>query len=65
MKLKVFSIPFHPEDGFNDSELQSFCSAHDVVDMKEYWFEQGGRPWLAVLTSYRDPAGSRDETIPQ
>ena len=54
MKLRVFSIPFDPQTGFDNSEIDSFCTENEIIEMKNHWFEYGGLPWLAVLVTYND-----------
>ena len=44
---------------FDDGELRRFCDVHDVVSVSEHHFVFEGIPSVALLLTWREPAGSR------
>ncbi len=57
MKVQVFSLPFDPESGFDDSALTEFCARNESLDIREYMLEHRGQPWLAMVASFREAEG--------
>lgn len=55
MRLKVLTLRYDPEQGFDDSELQAFVQDRHVIAVSERFFDQDGTPVWALLISYRDP----------
>ena len=54
MKVKVFSMPFDPEWGFDSSEVDRFFEDRDALTATEHLMVCEGQPWLVVFVTYRD-----------
>jgi superfamily II DNA helicase RecQ len=55
MKLRVFTLDYVAERGFDDRELAEFSGAFDVFSCSDHFYTVGDEPKLSVLVSYRDP----------
>ncbi len=55
MRLKVFTLPYEPERGFDDMAMQEFVADKHVISVIERFFEHEGAPVWALLLSYREP----------
>jgi len=54
MKVAVFTLPFLDSGGFDAEALESFSRDHEILELRDRFFEHGGRPWWAVILSYRE-----------
>jgi superfamily II DNA helicase RecQ len=55
MKLKVFTLAYHPDRGFDDLEMQEFMRDRHVLSVTERFFEYQNAPVWALLVTYRQP----------
>jgi len=57
VKLKIFTLKLsNSEDGFDDSVIQDFQAAREIIEVTEHFFVHERTPYLTVLLSYRDTA---------
>lgn len=54
MKLKVFTLHYDPEGGFDDAPVQRFLQDKVVLEISEQFFIHEQRPVWALLVRYRD-----------
>ncbi len=52
MKLKVFTLAYHPDRGFDDLEMQEFMRDQCVLSVTERFFEYQNAPVWALLVTY-------------
>ncbi len=53
MKAKLFTLRFHPDHGFDTSEVDAFFEVHDALSVSTHFMEHGGAPWCALTVTYR------------
>lgn len=61
MRLKVFTLHYDSDGGFDDTAVQQFLEDKVVLEMSEQFFMHEQRPVWALLIRYRDidePKGS-------
>lgn len=55
MKLKVFTLRYSDAaGGFDDTPLQEFLSAREVIEVTDHFFVHERTPCLLMVVSYRD-----------
>ncbi len=60
MKVRVFTVPLDPVSGvFDDGELVAFLAEREATLVSDHAFEVDGRPTLALVVRYREPAKPR------
>ena len=57
MKIRVFTLPFDPVQGFDDARLFEFLEHHDAISYHQQFFEHEGSPFWAVMVAYRVASG--------
>lgn len=59
MKVKVFTLPWRAEGGFDDSAVETFLEAHTAVDVSEHFFVHEKTPVLVLVVTYRSSGPSK------
>lgn len=56
MKVRVFTLPWRPEGGFDDAEVQEFLEGRTALDVSQHFFVHEKAPVLVLVVTWREGA---------
>jgi len=56
MKVRVFTLPWRPEVGFDDAEVQEFLEGRTALDISQHFFVHEKTPVLVLVVTWREGA---------
>ncbi len=56
--MKVFTLPWQADAGFDDAEVQAFLEEREVLEVSEHFFVHEKTPALVLIVTYREAGPS-------
>jgi len=56
MKVRVFTLPWRPEGGFDDAEVQEFLEGRTALEVSQHFFVHEKTPVLVLVVTWREGA---------
>lgn len=58
MRVKVFTLPWQADVGFDDAEVQAFLEQREALEVSDHFFVHEKTPALVLVVTYREAGPS-------
>jgi superfamily II DNA helicase RecQ len=65
VQLRIWTLPFHPTTGFDDSALQAFLADKDLVCFWEHLFTHDNQTHLICIVEWESRTPQRADPLPR